>query len=143
MIDEMKIDLPELPEIENRWVPIVKKGRDVPFGYVQDSEDASILIPVPLELELLEEAKKHLKQYSYRSVAAWLSETSGRSISHMGLRNRVLSDRRNKKKAQGYYNEAKRLEELIEKIRKLETQTPGATSTRSRADEFDSGPSEA
>ena len=57
----------------------------IPFGWklVEGSKD--LLERVPLEVELLEQAKKYLKGSSYREVAKWLSSRSGRSISHVAL----------------------------------------------------------
>ena len=65
---------PEETEEEYIWYPVVRVGRFIPFGYEQDPDDPDILLPIPEELELFEQAKIHLKQYSYRQVAAWLSE---------------------------------------------------------------------
>ena len=90
---------PEKVDNEYEWVPVVRIGRTIPFGYKQDPEDADILLPIPEELELFEEAKKHLKRYSYREVSAWLSTTSGRMISHVGLFKRVKLEQRRKNEA--------------------------------------------
>src|SRR6056300_1655299 len=87
---------PEETEEEYIWYPVVRVGRFIPFGYEQDPDDPDILLPIPEELELFEQAKKHLKQYSYRQVAAWLSEQSGRQISHVGLYKRVKVEQRRK-----------------------------------------------
>ena len=51
-----------------QWFPVVRVGRVVPFGYEQDPNDEDILLPLTEELETLELAKKHLKQYSYRDM---------------------------------------------------------------------------
>ena len=72
-----------------QWYPIIRVGRHVPFGYKQDKEDDMLLIPIPEELELLEKAKKFLQDYSVRQVAKWLSDQSGRNITHVGLYKRV------------------------------------------------------
>ena len=60
------------PSHIKRWerIPRLSK-RTVPFGYRIDPEDDRWLEPIATELELLELAKKHLKQYSYREVSAW------------------------------------------------------------------------
>ena len=66
----------ELPDIDMdsyEWVPIPRIGRTVPFGYMLCEDDNDILVPIPDELDLLEQAKKHLRLYSYREVAAWLT----------------------------------------------------------------------
>ena len=71
------------------WYPVVRVGRHVPFGYKQDETDPDLLLPIPEELELLEKAKLFLQEYSTRKVAVWLSQQSGREISHVGLYKRV------------------------------------------------------
>ena len=68
------------------FLSIPRIARTIPYGYKEDPEDNDMLLPVPRELRALEKAKSHLKQYSYREVANWLSKQTGRSISHMGLR---------------------------------------------------------
>ena len=121
-----KLPKPQKVDGEWEWVPIVRIGRSVPFGYRQDPDDADILQPIPEELELFELAKKHLQQYSYREVAAWLSETSGRYLSHVGLYKRVKLEHKRKEAAsiQRFY--AQRYKEAAEKAEKLEEQRLGA-----------------
>lgn len=108
------------------WVPVVRIGRTIPFGYRQDPEDCDILLPIPEELELFEQAKTHLKKYSYRQVAAWLSTTSGRNISHVGLFKRIKLEqkRKNAARIQDFY--AQRYREAAEKAEKLEKERIGA-----------------
>ena len=122
---------PDFVDGEYVWKPVVRLGSHVPFGYRQDPNDGDILLPIPEELELFEQAKRHLKQYSYREVSAWLSETSGRYISHVGLFKRVNLEHKRKKSAsiQSFY--AERYKEAAEKAEKLEAQRLGA---RSRVD---------
>jgi hypothetical protein len=115
------------------WKPVVRVGRQVPFGYVEDSTDRDILIPITKELELLEQAKKHLKRYSYRAVAAWLSEQSGRAISHVGLYKRIKLEYKRKTEAATQRYFAQRYKEATEKAEKLEARVGGA-STRGKAD---------
>ena len=124
-------DLPE-PDIKgytNQWLPIPKMARTVPFGYVEDPEDATILRPIKNELDALEKAKKFLGQYSYRQIANWLSKQTGRYISHVGLRKRVQDERRRKKTASIKRQYAKRYEEIIKAAEKIETERVGATQT--------------
>jgi len=83
---------------------------------------------VPLELEALELAKRHLQQYSYRDVANWLTKQTGRSISHAGLRQRINIERRRKKAATIKRNLAKRLETALSEIERLEKGCVGAYS---------------
>lgn len=115
-----KLPKPEKVGGEWEWVPLVRLGRFLPFGYRQDPDDPDILLPVPEELELFEQAKKHLNQYSYREVSAWLSEVSGRYISHVGLFKRVKIEQKRKAAAsiQRFY--AERCKEAAEKAEKLE-----------------------
>ncbi len=87
-----------------------------------------MLIPVEEELEALELAKRHLKQYSYRAVAHWLSKETGRSITHMGLKKRVEVEQRRRKAATIKRKFAKWLEKTLEEIEKLETKGVGAYS---------------
>jgi hypothetical protein len=79
---------------KKKWSAIPRIARTVPFGYVVDDNDPDLLQPVVSELEALEQAKIHLKQFSYREVAPWLSNVTGRYISHMGLKKRVDNDNR-------------------------------------------------
>ena len=87
-----------LPKPNNikKWERIPRLVKPIPWGYEVDLEDEQWLNPISKELELLELAKKHLKQYSYREVSAWLTTQSGRSISHMGLKKRVDIERKRK-----------------------------------------------
>jgi hypothetical protein len=115
------------------WKPVVRIGRQVPFGYAEDTKDKDILLPVVQELELLEQAKKHLKRYSYRAVAAWLSEQSGRVISHVGLYKRIKLEYKRKTEAATHRYFAERYKEAIAKAEKLEARVGGA-ATRDKAD---------
>tara|TARA_R100000541_G_C1879796_1_gene82123 strand:- start:214 stop:645 length:432 start_codon:yes stop_codon:yes gene_type:complete len=110
---------------EFEWRSVVRVGRLIPFGYKQDSEDKDILRPIPEELELLEEAKKYLKQYSYRDVSAWLSEQSGRYISHVGLMKRVKIERKRKREAAAQRHLAEKYKAALEKAKKLEEERLG------------------
>jgi hypothetical protein len=122
---EFKLPKPVLTEEGYEWLPVVRVGRVIPFGYVQDEEDPDILLPIQSELVLLEKAKTFLKQYSYRDVANWLTEQSGRSISHVGLRTRVQSDQKRKTDLTNYRYLAKRYQEAAEKARKIEESALG------------------
>lgn len=108
------------------WSPIPYFGRHVPWGYEIDPDDPGQLLPVVFELEALEKAKIHLKQYSLRDVAQWLTELTGRYISHMGLKKRVNSERHRRRKAQTIKRWAKRYEEAISKAEAFEAKGPGA-----------------
>ena len=65
-----------------------KRSRTIPFGF-KLSEDTHYLELIESELEALEKAKEYLKTCSYREVAEWLHRTTGRYISHVGLRKRI------------------------------------------------------
>ena len=119
--------LPKPVEVdgEYEWQPVVRVGRHVPFGYRQDPNDCDILLPIPEELELFEKAKKFIKQYSYREVAAWLSTQSGKYISHVGLYKRVKIEQQRKNEASTQRYLAQRYKEALQKAEKLETQRLG------------------
>ena len=91
-------------------------------------------MPIRLELEALDLAKRHLKQYSYRAVAQWLSKETGRYISHMGLKKRIEVEQRRRKTSATKRKLAKRLEETLAEIEKLETQGVGAYADTDRVD---------
>jgi hypothetical protein len=110
--------------------PVVRVSRIIPFGYYQDPEDPDILLPIEKELQLLEQAKKHLKQYSLRAVSDWLSHESGRYISYTGLRNRIKLEEYRKREASNQRFLAERYKEALEKAEKLEKQRIGGRSVR-------------
>ena len=122
-----KLPVPEETEDGFDWKPVVRVGRVIPFGYKQDPEDKDILLPIVEELNLLEKAKKYLRQYSYRDVANWLSEQSGRYISYVGLRHRVKLEEKRKREASNKRYLAERYKEALQKAEKLEAKIAGAT----------------
>ena len=69
----------------------------------------------------LKQAKKYLKQYSYREVANWLSAHTGRSISHVGLMKRVKNERRRKSQSTSLRRWAEYAKAAIAKAEALET----------------------
>lgn len=119
---------------EYEWRPVVRVGRVVPWGYEQDPNDEDILLPIPEELELLEEAKKYLKRYSSREVAAWLSEQSGRRISHTGLLDRVKLEARRKTQIADASYWAGRYREAAAKAERLEKRRLGARDPKGSSD---------
>lgn len=123
--DLFRIAAPD--ETENGYVfyPIVRVSRIVPFGYEPHPDDPDILLPVEKELLLLEEAKKHLKNYSLRDVAAWLSTRSGRSISHVGLSNRVKAEQTQAKEFIDSKRLAKRFFQAYKKAKRIEASRLG------------------
>ena len=105
---------------KNEWIAIPRIARTIPFGYSVDPDNEHILRPIPRELDALEKAKKHLKQYSYRQVANWLSKFTDRSITHIGLMKRVKREQRRKNKARAIRVWAKYAEKAIQTAQKLE-----------------------
>ena len=81
------------------WIQIPRIARTIPFGYKINEKDSELLDPIPYELEAVELARKYVNQYSYRQVANWLTQKTGREISHVGLRKRLMHERQRKNKA--------------------------------------------
>lgn len=97
------------------------KGVRVPFGYVVDPNDETNLIPVLFELEALKKAKEHLAEgHSLRKVAEWLSDKTGRSITHEGLRQRVLNDRAERKRADVFRRWAESIAKAVVETKKYD-----------------------
>jgi hypothetical protein len=123
--------LPQPTDIkdENEWVQIPRIARTVPFGYKLNEEDSDLLDPIPTELDLLEKARKHVNQYSYREVANWLSSNTGRYISHVGLRKRLGNEKQRKNKAASLRKWAEYAEKAIAKAKALEEERTGAKAS--------------
>ena len=115
---------------DGEWYPIIRVGRHVPFGYKQDEDDLDLLIPIPEELELLEKAKLFLQEYSLRQVSRWLSQQSGRYISHVGLDKRVRIEEKRRRASSSYRKYAKRYKEASRKAEKIEKHRLGGRSTK-------------
>lgn len=114
---------------EKEWHVVARvSNRQIPFGYRVHPDNDRLLDPIPEELEALEVAKRHLKQYSYREVAIWLSKTTGRYISHMGLHKRIKIEQKRKKSATIKRKLARRLEETLSQIKRLEEDCIGSYS---------------
>ena len=122
---------------KGEWYPIVRVGRHVPFGYKQDEEDEMLLIPIPEELELLEKAKLFLQDYSVRQVAKWLSDNSGRNISHVGLYKRVRMEEKRRRASSNYKQYAKKYKEAARKSQKIEEKRIGGRNTRDLSEDED------
>jgi|TARA_R110000796_G_scaffold22752_3_gene65626 hypothetical protein len=125
-----KLPVPKEGEVFE-WRSVVRVGRQVPFGYRQDPNDCDILLPIDKELNMLEEAKKYLKQYSYRDVSAWLSEQSNRYISHVGLMKRVKIERKRQREASNQRHLAEKYKEALQKAQKLEEERLGGKDLKS------------
>ena len=110
---------------EKEWHVVVRLTPNIPFGYRVHPDNDKLLEPIVNELEALELAKKHLKQYSYREVAQWLVKQTGRHISHMGLKKRVDLERKRKTTARIKRELAKRLQEAITQYETLEKERTG------------------
>jgi|TARA_Y100000015_G_scaffold36499_1_gene37784 hypothetical protein len=113
-------------EEEKEWIQIPRIARTVPFGYVINKEDSELLDPVPYELEALELARKHVKQFSYREVANWLTTKTGRDISHVGLRKRLMHEQQRKNKARTLRKWSEYAQKAIEKAKTIEESRIGA-----------------
>ena len=123
-----KWKLPQPTDIkeDNEWIAIPRISRTIPFGYELDKDDPDILQPIENELNMLEDAKKYLKQYSYREVANWLSRNTGRSISHVGLKKRLDNERRRKNKVGSLRRWAEYAKKAIAKAEEIENKRIGA-----------------
>ena len=123
-----KWKLPQPTDIkeDNEWIAIPRISRTIPFGYELDKDDPDVLQPVENELDMLEEAKRYLKQYSYREVANWLSRNTGRSISHVGLKKRLDNERRRKNKVGSLRRWADYAKKAIAKAEEIENKRIGA-----------------
>lgn len=126
-----KWKLPQPTDIkeDNEWLPIPRISRTIPFGYEVDPDDPDVLLPIEHELNMLEQAKKYLKQYSYREVANWLTRNTGRDISHVGLRKRLENEKRRKNKAASLRRWAKYAEKAIAKAKEIDNKRLGAKAT--------------
>ena len=125
-IGKWKLPQPTDIKEENEWIQIPRIARTVPFGYKVNEEDPDLLDPIPTELDLLEKARKHVNQYSYREVANWLSTNTGRYISHVGLRKRLQNERRRKNQAKSLLKWAEYAETAIAKAKSLQEKRTGA-----------------
>ena len=123
-----KWKLPQPTDIKenNEWISIPRISRTIPFGYEVDPDDPDVLLPIEHQLDMLEQAKKYLKQYSYREVANWLTRNTGRDISHVGLRKRLDNERQRKNKAASLRRWAKYAEKAIAKAQEIDSKRLGA-----------------
>ena len=135
-----KWKLPQPTDIkeDNEWIPIPRISRTIPFGYEVDPDDPDVLLPIEHQLDMLEQAKKYLKQYSYSEVANWLTRNTGRDISHVGLRKRLDNERQRKNKAASLRRWAKYAEKAIAKAQEIDSKRLGA-----KANEEDYGKAQA
>ena len=113
-------------EDETEWIQIPRIARIVPFGYKVNENDTELLDPVPYELEAIELARKHIKQYSFRQVANWLTTKTGREISHVGLRKRLMHEKQRKNKIRTLKRWSEYAEKAIQKAKEIEESRVGA-----------------
>ena len=131
-LGKWKLPQPTDLKSENEWMPIPRIARTIPFGYELDPEDKNLLKPIKIELDLLEQTRKHIKQYSYREVANWLSKNSGRDISHVGLMKRLKNERKRKNKAISLRKWADYAQKAIQKAEEIEEGRTGAKQEAER-----------
>ena len=115
---------------DSEWLEIPRISRTIPFGYKLHEEDKDLLVPIIEELEALELAKEYLKEYSYRDVSRWLSDRTGREISHIGLRKRIRIEKQRKSKAATYKTWLKKYESALHKLEEIESKRTGATKEK-------------
>ena len=125
-LGKWKLPQPTDLKDDSEWIPIPRIARTVPFGYELDPEDNNLLKPIKIELDLLEQARKYIKQYSYREVANWLSKNSGRNISHVGLMKRLKNERQRQNKAISLRRWADYAQKAIQKAEDYEEKRTGA-----------------
>ena len=105
---------------------IPRIARTIPFGYKLNKDDTDLLDPIPYELEAIELARKYVKQYSYREVANWLTTKTGRDISHVGLRKRLMHEQQRKNKARTLRKWSEYAKKAIQKAEEIEEGRTGA-----------------
>ena len=125
-LGKWKLPQPTDLKDDSEWIPIPRIARTVPFGYELDPEDNNLLKPIKIELDLLEQARKYIKQYSYREVANWLSKNSGRDISHVGLMKRLKNERKRQNQAISLRRWADYAQKAIQKAEEIEESRTGA-----------------
>ena len=123
---EWKLPQPSDIKEDDEWIAVPRIARTVPFGYKLDENDSYILRPIPEELDALEQARKYIKQYSYREVSNWLSKRTERYISHVGLRKRLAHEQQRKKQIRSLRKWAEYAEKAIQKAKTIEESRLGA-----------------
>ena len=125
-LGKWKLPQPTDLKEDKEWIQIPRIARIVPFGYKVNEEDSNLLDPIPFELEAIEVARQYVKQYSYRQVANWLTTKTGRDISHVGLRKRLINERKRKNKARTLKSWTEWAEKAIQKAKAYEEERTGA-----------------
>ena len=125
-LGKWKLPQPTDLKEDKEWIQIPRIARIVPFGYKVNEEDSNLLDPIPFELEAIEVARQYVKQYSYRQVANWLTTKTGRDISHVGLRKRLMHEQQRKNKARTLRKWSEYAEKAIQKAKEIEEGRTGA-----------------
>ena len=85
-VGQWKLPQPTDIKENNEWVPIPRISRTVPYGYELDPNDSFILLPIAIELDMLEKAKKeevsyspivtkaYSKKWSKEELVSWVKE---------------------------------------------------------------------
>ena len=128
-LGKWKLPQPTDLKEDKEWIQIPRIARIVPFGYKVNEEDSNLLDPIPFELEAIEVARQYVKQYSYRQVANWLTTKTGRDISHVGLRKRLINERQRKNKARTLKSWTEWAEKAIQKAKAYEEERTGAKAS--------------
>ena len=113
-------------DTQTEWIQIPRIARIIPFGYRLNKDDIDLLDPIPYELEALELARKYVNQYSYRQVANWLTKKTGRDISHVGLRKRLMHEQQRKNQARTLRKWSEYAEKAIQKAKSIQEERTGA-----------------
>jgi len=125
-IGRWKLPQPLDIQEDNEWLPVPKIARVIPFGYELDKDNESLLQPISFELDCLDAAKDHIKQYSYRQVANWLTNKTGRTISHVGLMKRIKNGKQNQNKVRTLRRIAEVAQDAIQTAQGIEEKRIGA-----------------
>ena len=113
-------------DTQTEWIQIPRIARIIPFGYRLNKDDIDLLDPIPYELEAIELARKYVNQYSYRQVANWLTKKTGRDISHVGLRKRLMHEQQRKNQARTLRKWSEYAEKAIQKAKSIQEERTGA-----------------
>ena len=72
------------------WEPKTRPNPNakIPYAYKASEDDPLVLVPDPIIIQVLEQAFTYLEnEHSLRETAAWVSEQTGKKLSHQGLSN--------------------------------------------------------
>lgn len=112
----------------SRWGIAPRLSSRIPFGYALDPDDPKQLIPVVFELEALDKARKYLKEgHSLRKVSQWLSDKTGRKITHEGLKQRVECDKTNGNRIKVIRRWSEDLAEAVKEVREFDLKNGNST----------------